>query len=238
MSNDELKEFERREDRKWSNLQRIQQRMAARQKVRKAPRQTEFKKKKKLKNIENPEWKKKFEEDRAAKEKAIADKYKEDMKRKKKLEKQKKAKEQKILKKKWDEEAKINKSGLSKPPPDTKKWAQNFAKQQLKTQQQINEKYEIKKQKDDENRKIFKIKAAAIEKKYDDKKPKKKKRDPNKKAIIIDAEHNAFTAVENNDFDLLDRIYTFYPNYIKKKDKHGNTILHHAIKHYSHGNNT
>ena len=82
------------------------------------------------------------------------------------------------------------------------------------------------------DRKEFKKKAAEIEKRYDDKKPKKKKRDPNKKAIVIDAEHNAFTAVENNDFDLLDRIYIFYPNDIKKKDKQGNTILHHAIKNY------
>ena len=230
---DDLKQFEKKEDRKWSNLQRIQQRMAERQQKRKPPRQTEFKKKKKLKNIENPEWKKKYEQDRKAKEKEIKEKYDEEMKRKKKFEKEKKQKQDKILKKKWEKEAKINKSGLKEKPPDIRKWNKNFAKQQMETQKKINEKYELKKQKDRISRQEFKKKAAEIEKKYDDKKPKKKKRDPNKKIIIIDNEHNAFTAVENNNLDLLNRIFTFYPNDIKRKDKQGNTILHHTIKHFN-----
>eukprot|EP01083_Nonionella_stella_P089260 249032_1 len=225
------------EDRKYANLQRIQQRMAARKKKRTAPRQTEFKKKKKLKNIENPEWKAKFEKDRLEKEKAIAKKYKEDMKRKKKLEKAKKEKEGKILKRKWKADAKINKSGLKEKPPDIKQWNKNFAKQQYETQMRINEKYEAKTRQDTIDRKQFKEKAAAIEKKYDNKKPKKKKRDPNKKIVIIDQDHNAFTAVEHNDFDLLQRIYAFYPNDIKRKDKQGNTILHHTIRHYERTDN-
>ena len=226
-NDDDLKAFEAREERKWSNLERIQQRMAARQKQRVAPRQTEFKKKKKLKNIENPEWKAKAEQARLETERKIAEKYKEDMKRKRKIEKDKKAKQEKLLKKKWKDEDK-KKQKL----PDTKKWASNFAKQQIATQASIDKKYELKKAQQNLDRQEFKKKAAEIEKKYDDRKPKKKKRDPNKRAIVIDAEHNAIAAVERNDYDLLDRIYTFYPNDIKRKDKQGNTILHHAIKNY------
>jgi len=230
--NDDLKAFEQHEDRKWANLQRIQQRMKDRESKRKPPRQTEFKKKKKLKNIENPEWKAKFEADRLEKERLIAEKYKEDMKRKKQIEAQKKAKQEAILKRKWEEEQK------KRPKlPDTKKWASNYAKQQYEMQRKIDEQYELKKQQDNEQRSEFKKKAAAIEKKYDDAKPKKKPRDPNKKPIVIDAENNAWTAVERNDFDLLDRIYTFFPADIKKKDKQGNTILHHAIRHHDEQSN-
>mmetsp|Transcript_46386 Transcript_46386/g.77098 ORF Transcript_46386/g.77098 Transcript_46386/m.77098 type:complete len:464 (-) Transcript_46386:36-1427(-) len=227
MNDDELKEFEEKEDRKWSNLERIQQRMKQRQQQRAPPRQTEFAKKKKLKNIENPEWKEKFEKEKAAKEAAIAEKYKEDMRRKKKLEKEKKDKQEKMLQRKYKEE-KAKRPKL----PDTKRWADNFEQQQWETQQRINEKYELQKQKADMSRQEFKKKAAEIEKKYDDAKPKKKARDPNKKALVINEENNCFTAVERNDTELLERIYEFYPNDIKRKDKQGNNILHHTINHY------
>merc|ERR1719300_439438 len=100
--------------------------MAGREARRVKPRQTELPKKKKLKNIENPEWKAKAEKARQETEAAIAAKYKEDMKRKRKLEKAKKDKQQALLEKKWKKEAKQNKSGLKQKPPDIKKSRQKL----------------------------------------------------------------------------------------------------------------
>jgi len=188
-----------------------------------------------LKNIENPEWKEQYEAQRQATEDKIAAKYEKEQKLKRKKERQQQKAQNAKLESKWKEESKENRSGLNSKPPDTKKWSQNYAKQTAATQRAIDKKYELKKAQQIADRKKFKEKAAEIEAKYDAKKPpKKSKKKSNKKAIVIDDQHNAFSAVKEGDFDLLERIGTHYPNDLKRKDKKNkNNILHHAINHWN-----
>ena len=226
---DDLKNFDDDNDDQWSNWERVQRRMREREKIRKKPRQTEFAKKRRLKNIENPEWKKKHEMELQKKQEAIDRAYKAKLKKERALQKKKdkaiiKTVEAKLKKKR--KENKWKKKGLTKL--------------KMEQQQAIEMKYhEQKTQEREEHDRLYgkQIKQRkAEEKKQADERKKKQEalalKYKNKKPLILDENNNMWTAIESNNMDMLERISLYYPKNLRNKQKtQKNTAIHWCVKH-------
>ena len=246
-ANDDLKAFEEQEERKWSNWERIQRNMAAREARRKKPK-SNYEPPQKPKFKDTGKWQANYAKHQTKQQEEINAKYK----NKKKKDAQKRAKEDSKIRNKVKNNSDIQRlhskekmgHGLSKAPPKTSNYAVNYRREQEKMQKRINEKYakQKKAQSDITNVKKNEIMESKTkennEEKSDDKKKvkKKKKLDPEaaeKKRIALIAigpNDTPIKSVQNDEFDKIKRYAMSYASDLNQKDKLKNTVLHHCAK--------